>query len=157
VPVPALVLGPSTAPASAPAPGIGPGIGIVLVAGCGSSIVPVSTRAWLSPWTLPLRRADKGRVPNSREHMALIVYDLTLEMLRHIKPIIDKMARHDRNLADHMQRSAQQSFLNIAEAQSARGRNEVAKFRLHPTLSYMNSVRPSDQMPHPQPRGVGCT
>ncbi len=60
--------------------------------------------------------------------MALIVYDLALEMLRHIKLIIDKVARHDRNLADHMHRSAQQSFLNIAEARSARGRNEVAKF-----------------------------
>ena len=60
--------------------------------------------------------------------MALIVYDLALQMLRHIKPIIDKVARHDRNLADHMQRSAQQSFLNLAEARSARGRNEVAKF-----------------------------
>lgn len=60
--------------------------------------------------------------------MALIVYDLALQMLRHIKPLIDKVARHDRNLADHMHRSAQQSFLNLAEAQSARGRNEVAKF-----------------------------
>lgn len=60
--------------------------------------------------------------------MALFAYDLALQMLRHIKPIIDKVARHDRNLADHMQRSAQQSFLNLAEARSARGRNEVAKF-----------------------------
>ncbi len=60
--------------------------------------------------------------------MALIVYDLALQMLEHIKPIIDKVRRHDRNLADHMQRSAQQSFLNIAEARSAYGRNEIAKF-----------------------------
>ena len=64
--------------------------------------------------------------------MALIVHDLALQMLRRIKPIIDRVRRHDRNLADHMQRSAQQSFLNIAEAQSAYGRNEIAKFRLHP-------------------------
>ena len=64
--------------------------------------------------------------------MALIVFDLALQMLVHIKPIIDKVARHDRSLADQMQRSAQSSFLNIAEGQSARGRNEVAKFRLHP-------------------------
>ena len=60
--------------------------------------------------------------------MALIVYDLALQMLEHIKPIIDQVRRHDRNLADHMQRSAQQSFLNTAEAQSAYGRNEIAKF-----------------------------
>ena len=60
--------------------------------------------------------------------MALIVYDLALQMLRRIKPLIDKVARHDRNLADQMHRSAQSSFLNLAEARSARGRNEVAKF-----------------------------
>lgn len=60
--------------------------------------------------------------------MALIVYDLALQMLRGIKPLIDKVARHDRGLADQLQRSAQSSFLHIAEAQSARGRNEVARF-----------------------------
>ncbi len=60
--------------------------------------------------------------------MALIVHDLALHMLEQIKPIIDRVRRHDRNLADHMQRSAQSSFLNIAEARSAYGRNEIAKF-----------------------------
>ncbi len=60
--------------------------------------------------------------------MALIVHEVALQMLAQIKPIIDRVRRHDRNLADHMQRSAQQSFLNIAEAQSAYGRNEIAKF-----------------------------
>ena len=60
--------------------------------------------------------------------MALIVYDLALQMLRRIKPLIDKVARHDRHLADQMYRSAQSSFLNLAEGQSARGKNEVAKF-----------------------------
>ncbi len=60
--------------------------------------------------------------------MALIVYDLALQMLRQIKPLIDKTARHDRSLADQMRRSAQSSLLNIAEARSARGRNETARF-----------------------------
>ena len=60
--------------------------------------------------------------------MALIVQDLALQMLAHIKPIIDAVARYDRSLADQMRRSAQSSLLNIAEATSARGRNEVAKF-----------------------------
>ncbi len=60
--------------------------------------------------------------------MALIVHDVALKMLVHIKPIIDSTARHDRSLADQMRRSAQSSLLNIAEATSARGRNEVAKF-----------------------------
>ena len=60
--------------------------------------------------------------------MALIVYDLALQMLRRIKPLIDQIAKHDRSLADQVQRSAQSSFLHIAEGQSARGKNEVARF-----------------------------
>ncbi len=60
--------------------------------------------------------------------MALIVYDLALQMLVGIKPIIDQVKRHDRPLADQMRRAAQSSFLNIAEGQSARGGNELAHF-----------------------------
>ena len=60
--------------------------------------------------------------------MALFAYDLALQMLQHIKPLMDTVARHDRNLADHGMRSAENSFLNIAEGRSALGRNEIAKF-----------------------------
>ncbi len=38
--------------------------------------------------------------------MALIVYDLALKMLAGIKPIIDQVKRHDRPLADQLQRAA---------------------------------------------------
>jgi len=60
--------------------------------------------------------------------MAFIVYDLTLQMLKRLKPIIDQVQRHDRPLADQMQRAGQSVFLNIAEGQSARGKNELARF-----------------------------
>jgi len=61
--------------------------------------------------------------------MAFIVYDLTLQMLRGLKPHIEQVRRHDRSLADQMQRAGQSVFLNIAEGQSARGRNELARFQ----------------------------
>ena len=58
--------------------------------------------------------------------MALMVYDLALQMLGRIKPLIDQVKRKDRPLADQLQRAAQSSFLNIAEGRSARGLNEAA-------------------------------
>ena len=61
--------------------------------------------------------------------MAFIVYDLTLQMLRKLKPVIDQVQRHDRPFADQMQRAGQSTFLNIAEGQSARGGNELARFQ----------------------------
>jgi len=60
--------------------------------------------------------------------MAFIVYDLTLQMLKRLGPIIAQVRRHDRPLADQMQRAGQSIFLNIAEGQSARGKNELARF-----------------------------
>jgi len=61
--------------------------------------------------------------------MAFIVYDLALQMLKRLKPLIDQVRRHDRPLADQMQRAGQSTYLNIAEGQSARGRNELARFQ----------------------------
>jgi len=62
--------------------------------------------------------------------MAFIVYDLALQMLSNLKPLIEQVRRHDRSLADQMQRAGQSTFLNIAEGRSARGRNEAAKFQI---------------------------
>ena len=61
--------------------------------------------------------------------MAFIVYDLALQMLGRLKPLIEQVRRHDRPLADQMQRAGQSTYLNIAEGQSARGRNELARFQ----------------------------
>ena len=62
--------------------------------------------------------------------MAFIVHDLTLQTLSKLKPLVEQMRRHDRSLADQLQRAGQSTFLNIAEGRSARGRNELAKFQL---------------------------
>ena len=67
--------------------------------------------------------------------MAFIVHDQALQMLRKLKPLIDMVRRHNPSLADQMQRAGQSTFLNIAEGQSARGRNELAKFQLALTES----------------------
>ena len=71
--------------------------------------------------------------------MAFIVYDLTLKMLGRLKPLVDQVQHHDRPLADQMQRAGQSVFLNIAEGQSARGRNELARF--HTALAECRETR----------------
>ena len=67
--------------------------------------------------------------------MAFIVYDLTLQMLMKLKPLIEQVRRHDPSLANQMQRAGQSTFLNIAEGQSARGKNEAAKLQVALTES----------------------
>ena len=62
--------------------------------------------------------------------MAFLVYDRCLSTLKTLKPLLDQVRRHDRSLADQMQRAAQSTFLNIAEAQSARGKNKAAKLQV---------------------------
>ena len=76
--------------------------------------------------------------------MAFIVYDLTLEMLKGLKPLVDQVRRHDRPLADQMQRAGQSTFLNIAEGQSARGKNELARF--HTALAECREARAALQL-----------
>ena len=46
--------------------------------------------------------------------MAFIVYDLTLQMLRELKPLIEQVRRHSPSLADQMERAGQGTFLNLS-------------------------------------------
>jgi len=64
-----------------------------------------------------------------RSHMALIVHQVALEMVTDIKPLIDRIARHDRSLAQQMRKSASSVALNIGEGSYSRGGNQTARFQ----------------------------
>ena len=76
--------------------------------------------------------------------MAFIVYDLTLQLLKELKPLIEQVRRHSPSLADQMERAGQSTFLNLAESRSARGKNEAAKLQL--ALTECREVRAALQL-----------
>ena len=92
--------------------------------------------------------------------MAFIVYDLTLQLLKELKPLIEQVRRHSPSLADQMERAGQSTFLNLAEIcrlhparaakraedrhGSARGKNEAAKLQL--ALTECREVRAALQL-----------
>ena len=61
--------------------------------------------------------------------MSLIVHQVALEMIAAIHPLITRVARHDRALAQQMRRSASSVALNIGEAAHSRGGNETSRFQ----------------------------
>jgi four helix bundle protein len=60
--------------------------------------------------------------------MALIVHQVALQMIREIKPLIDRIARHDRSLAKQIQSSSSSVALNIGEGAYSLGGNVIARY-----------------------------
>ena len=61
--------------------------------------------------------------------MALKVYELSLEMIREVRPLVEKVATRDRALADQMRRAASSVPLNVAEASQSQGGNTTARYK----------------------------
>ena len=60
--------------------------------------------------------------------MALIVASLSLEMVAALRPLVARIRRHDRSLADQLVRAATSVALNIAEADYSDPGNRRARF-----------------------------
>ena len=58
----------------------------------------------------------------------LRIYVVILEVLKMLKPLIDKIRRHDGNLADQLGRASTSVALNTSEGFYSRGKNVKARF-----------------------------
>jgi four helix bundle protein len=60
--------------------------------------------------------------------MALQVEALTFEMIAVVRPVVARVRRYDRSLADQLVRAASSVALNIAEADASDAGNQRARF-----------------------------
>jgi four helix bundle protein len=71
--------------------------------------------------------------------MPFHVEELTIELVRVLKPLIPRIRRHDRSLADQTVRAASSIALNIAEAQYSDA--GTRKSRFHSAAGSANETR----------------
>ena len=67
-------------------------------------------------------RAQKEQI------MALIVGDLSIELVERLRPLVSRIKARDKSLADQLQRAANSVALNIGEAEYSDPGNRRARF-----------------------------
>lgn len=60
----------------------------------------------------------------------LVAYEVAVELVRELRPIVERLAQHDRNLADQMKRAATSVMLNLAEGQRRVAGNKRRAFEI---------------------------
>jgi four helix bundle protein len=61
-------------------------------------------------------------------HTPFYVLELAIRAIEILRPVVERIRRHDRDLADQLQRSLSSSPLNIAEGNRSRGGTRLARF-----------------------------
>lgn len=60
--------------------------------------------------------------------MGLRIYSIAIDMVRQLRPLIQRIAARDSNLADQLRRAATSVPLNLHEGAYSQGRNVQARF-----------------------------
>ena len=58
----------------------------------------------------------------------LQIYSLIIDVTVHLRPLIDRIERHDRSLATQMRRALSSVALNTSEGAGSQGRNRRARY-----------------------------
>ena len=60
--------------------------------------------------------------------MALRIYHVSLDLIRKVRPLLDRIRTKDPNLADQLSRALTSVPINLSEGSYAQGRNARARF-----------------------------
>ena len=71
--------------------------------------------------------------------MALRIYGVRIDVLRRLRPVIERVAAKDANLGDQLRRAATSVPLNLHEGAYSQGRNERARW--HTAMGSAAEVR----------------
>ena len=82
---------------------------------CGSLTLHSLTLSFIAP-----RRCDR-RTENTNMFVA---YQVALEVIRKLRPIVDQIQMHDAHLADQLRRAATNTVANLAEGQRRNAGNK---------------------------------
>ena len=62
--------------------------------------------------------------------MKLVAYEVAIDLVKDLRPIVERISRHDSNLADQMKRAATSVVLNLAEGQRRAAGNKRRAFEI---------------------------
>ncbi|HVJ21870.1 MAG TPA: four helix bundle protein [Polyangiaceae bacterium] len=82
----------------------------------------------MSPPALRQLVAGRARFARTKGKTALIVASLSYEVLEALRPLVPRIKKHDRSLADQLTRAASSVALNIGEAELSDPGNGQARF-----------------------------
>jgi four helix bundle protein len=77
----------------------------------------------LGAFALAKRREAKGT------RQMLIIYDVIIEVLRLLRPVVHAIEKHDRDLARQLKRASTSVLLNAAEGSGTRGGSRMERYR----------------------------
>jgi four helix bundle protein len=60
----------------------------------------------------------------------LVAYEIAVELVNELRPIVEVISQHDRNLADQMKRAATSVLLNLAEGQRRAAGNKRRAYEI---------------------------
>ena len=60
----------------------------------------------------------------------LVAYQVAVEVTRKLRPIVEQLRQHDRNLADQLKRAASSTIANLAEGQRREAGNKRRAYEI---------------------------